>query len=110
LVESDNELVLYADSFFKTPLKLQDFGDVEAGDMKTKVAYLSNETSNEIEDIDYEVQDPDVRIDLLPNRLSPGVWKTCKIIYSPHIDRITPLEVSLSINGVEKVSIRREFA
>ena len=109
MVESDN-LVLYADSFFKTPLKLQDFGDVEAGDLKTKVVYLSNETDNEIEDIDYEVQDSDVRIDLLPNRLSPGVWKTCKIIFSPHIDRITPLDTSITINGIEKVPIRSEFA
>jgi len=94
-----SDLVLYKDKDLTKPFTMVDLGDVDPPEVVTKVGYLSNNTHNEIFDIDYETNDPDITIENLPNTLASDQWLPILLVFSPPNHRTEPLFSPISITG-----------
>ena len=105
-MDQTDELILYSDREFENSPNEYNFTDVLAGDTTSKTVWLKNETHDEIIDIDYLTEDPDVQLTGLPERLKAGASKFCKIVFTPNIDRITSLNAMFTIKGKQKEPIQ----
>jgi len=92
-----DDLVIYQDKELKHQFVIQELGDFEPGEALSQVGYLSNNSRNEITEIDYDTTDPDLILEDVPDKLKAGEWRKITVVYSPPIDRTTDLNTSVSV-------------
>ena len=98
-----SDLTLFKDKGLTQPFVIEDIGTVEAGDIRTLDGYLYNSTINEIVNIDYEVEDKDVRIFNIPDSMMGETWSKVEITYSPDKLRTTALNTFVTFRGKKKI-------
>ena len=98
-----SELTLYKDKNLKEPFKIENLGDVEAGDVRTIEGYLYNSTPNDIVQIAYETEDNDVKVFNIPQFLSSQNWSRIEVSYAPDKLRTEPLNTFVTFTGKRRI-------
>lgn len=96
-------LVVYKDRDFDEPFKIENLGDVEAGDVKVLEGYLYNDSKHSVINIEYETADRDVHLFNVPEMLKAGSWEKIEIKYAPDRLRTTPLNTFVTFRGKERI-------
>jgi len=97
------ELVLYKDEEFTEPFKIEDIGDVDAGDIKLIEGFLKNHSDRQIVQIKPEILDEDISVIGLPEELESGTFQKVTIRYTPNKARETALNTFITFWGKKRI-------
>ena len=106
--QTNPELVLYSDRDFENSPTEYTLSDVLAGDTRSKTVWIRNETPDEIIDIGYLTEDPDVQLEGLPKRLNGHSSRSCKIVFKPSENRIVSLNAMFTIRAMQREPINKQ--